>query len=99
LLFEELTMLTYEDCLALCGLTEDEIEAIAEHEQVPEMIVMEMAAYLIKTDTGERYIKRMILDDIEHAKATGNTEHAGKLERVLLHFIASHPKCRDRKIA
>lgn len=92
-------MLTYEDCLALCGLTEDEIAAIAEHEQVPDIIAMEMAAYLVKTDTGERYIKRIILDDIEHAKATNNFEHAARLEKVLLHFIATHPRVRERKTA
>ena len=30
-------MLTYEDCLELSDLTEEEIEAISEHEHLPEM--------------------------------------------------------------
>jgi len=30
-------MITLEDCIALCGLTEEEVLAIAEHEHVPEM--------------------------------------------------------------
>ena len=34
-------MLTREDCLALCELTEGEVEAIAEHEHVPEMIAID----------------------------------------------------------
>jgi hypothetical protein len=27
-------MLTFEDCLELCELTEDEVDAIAQHEQL-----------------------------------------------------------------
>ncbi len=30
-------MLTFDDCLALCELTEEEIDAIAEHEHLPEI--------------------------------------------------------------
>jgi len=37
-----MTMLTREDCLALCELSEDEVAAIAEHEHVPEIVAMEM---------------------------------------------------------
>ena len=30
-------MISLEDCIALCGLTEQEVMAIAEHEHVPEI--------------------------------------------------------------
>ena len=30
-------MITLEDCLAFCGLTEEEVLAIAEHEHMPEI--------------------------------------------------------------
>ena len=30
-------MITLEDCIALCGLTEEEVLAIAEHEHLPEI--------------------------------------------------------------
>ena len=39
-------MLTIQDCIALCDLTEDEVEAIAEHEHIPEMLAAELGAYL-----------------------------------------------------
>jgi hypothetical protein len=29
-------MITIEDCIALCGLTREEIDAVAEHEHLPE---------------------------------------------------------------
>ena len=37
-------MLTFEDCLALCELTEDEIDAIAEHEQISQRLRSSSAA-------------------------------------------------------
>ena len=30
-------MITLEDCTALCGLKEEEVRAIAEHEHVPDI--------------------------------------------------------------
>ena len=49
-------MLTREDCLALCELTEAEVAAIAEHEHVPAVIAMEMGQYLYHTPEGEARI-------------------------------------------
>ncbi|PCH83201.1 MAG: hypothetical protein COB89_07015 [Piscirickettsiaceae bacterium] len=84
-------MLTYEDCVDLSGLTEEEIDAIAEHEHVPGILALELGHYLLKTDDGVPAIKRIILDDIDAAKAAGNFEHASKLKAVLHHFISTHP--------
>jgi hypothetical protein len=33
-------MITLEDCVALCGLTEEEVFAIAEHEHMPEIATL-----------------------------------------------------------
>ena len=83
-------MLTIEDCVALCGLTEEEVEAIAEHEHLPRMLATEMAAYLVETPTGERRIRRMIREDIEIASTRGDHVHAAKLKLVLKHFVEEH---------
>ncbi len=85
-------MLTFEDCLGLCDLSEEEIRAIAEHEHLPEITALEYGEYLIHTAEGERKIKSMILDDIEHSKKQGNIKHAKFLESVLMHFLLTHPK-------
>lgn len=82
-------MLTWEDCLALSCFSEDVIDAIAEHEHVPEMVALELAEYLVHTDDGVPRLKRMILDDIAAADARGNTEHAKRLRLALHHFVAS----------
>jgi S-ribosylhomocysteine lyase LuxS involved in autoinducer biosynthesis len=85
-------MLTLQDCIELSELTEDEILAIAEHEHIPEMAAVEMGNYLVHTAQGERRIKRMILDDIQHARDHGNLRHAATLKLALRQFVSTHPK-------
>ncbi len=87
-------MLTFEDCMALCGLTEDEVAAIAEHEHIPEITALELGDYLVQTENGEFLIKQMILDDIEESRAHGNIQHAEMLESVLKQFVLSHPNAQ-----
>lgn len=83
-------MLTFEDCLALADLTEEEILAIAEHENLPETAALELGHYLIHTPGGETRIRRMIIDDIERARRCGNFRHSAELKWVLQHFCAQH---------
>jgi hypothetical protein len=85
-------MLTYEDCVGLSDLTEDEIEAIAEHEHIPEIVAAEFGSYLVHTDDGVPKIRRIILDDIELAERRGDAEHAMTLKLVLKHFVDTHPQ-------
>ena len=85
-------MLTIQDCIELSDLTEEEILAIAEHEHVPEMVAVELGNYLVHTASGEKKIKRMIADDIAHAKETGNVKHGAVLKTVLKHYVEHHGK-------
>ena len=79
-------MLTYDDCLALCGLTEEEVAAIAEHDHVPYMAAVEIGAYIIAQPDGEYRMRRIVLEDIARAEATGHLEHARELRRLMAHF-------------
>lgn len=89
-------MLSIEDCIALCGLTEDEVMAIAEHERIPAAAAAEMGNYLSATPAGELCIKSMIRDDILRAAATGNRERELALRLVLRDFVLGHPACDER---
>ena len=89
-------MLTLEDCLGLCGLTEDEVLAIAEHEHIPEMAATELGSYLLRTPEGELCIKAMIRDDIEAAKARHERERVLVLKALLRNFVLQHPRCEER---
>ena len=85
-------MLTYEDCLGLCDLSEDEIRAIAEHEHLAEIAALELGQYLIHAPDGDLKIRRMILDDIAAAEARGDFAHALALKATMKHFIETHPR-------
>ena len=84
-------MLTYQDCLGMCELTEDEIRAIAEHEHLPELVALELGQYLAQTPDGQRSIRRMILDDIEAAEAAGDADKTLRLKAAMKHFVDTHP--------
>ncbi len=84
-------MLTYEDCVKLSDLTEEEIEAIAEHEHLPEMAALEMGNYLVNTPDGVPMLKAVILEDIDEARRRGHEEKALKLKLVLKRFVDTHP--------
>jgi hypothetical protein len=85
-------MLTYEDCVGLSDLTEEEVEAIAEHEHIPEIVAAELGSYLVHTEGGVPKIRRIILEDIEMAEQKGDTKHAVTLKLVLKHFVDTHPQ-------
>lgn len=84
-------MLTYEDCVELSDLTAEEIEAIAQHEHLPEMAALELGSYLVHTPEGIPMIKRIILDDIETARKHGHPEKVLQLKLVLKRFVDTHP--------
>ena len=85
-------MLTYEDCLGFCDLTEEEIEAIAEHEHIPTIVALELGQYLVQSEDGVRRVKRMILDDIEVAREHGKKDRYLLLRATLKHFVDTHPE-------
>jgi len=87
-------MLTLQDCIALSGLTEEEVDAIAEHEHVPEVVAAEIASYLVHAPDGLPVVRRVILDDLRVALEGGDAARAGRLRHVLRGFLAHHPACR-----
>ncbi len=91
-IMEDVKMLTYEDCVGLCGLTVEEVEAIAEHDHIPNIVATELGAYLVNTEGGLQKIRRIILDDIEHAREREDIKHTAKLKSVLKHFVDNHPE-------
>ncbi|MDX1375611.1 MAG: hypothetical protein R3357_08625 [Burkholderiales bacterium] len=90
-------MLSLEDCIALCGLTEEEVLAIAEHEHIPEIAAAELGHYLVRSPDGELCIKAMIRDDIAAAEARGDRARELTLKMVVRNFVVQHPRCDERQ--
>jgi hypothetical protein len=89
-------MLSLEDCLALCELSEEEVLAIAHHEHLPEIAAAELGNYLVHTPEGEMRIKTIIRDDIAEACACGDRLRELALKLMLRNFVLQHPRCEER---
>ena len=75
-------MITLEDCIAFCGLTEEEVLAIAEHEHMPEAAACALAEYLLNQEHGPDKIRDMIVDE-----CAGGADARGRQARA-------HPPAR-----
>ena len=87
-------MISLEDCIALCGLTEEEVLAIAEHEHMPEIAAAALAQYLLNQSHGPERIREMIVDDVRAAQGRGDQQHVQTLLHVLHHYLREHPEAR-----
>ncbi|MFZ2099950.1 MAG: hypothetical protein WAU86_05250 [Oricola sp.] len=85
-------MISLEDCLGFCDLTEEEILAIAEHEHMPEIVAVAYGQYLAHAERGAEEICRMIVDDIREAQRKNDRDHVLMLLHVLHHFLKTHPE-------
>lgn len=90
-------MITLEDCVAFCGLTEEEVLAIAEHERLPEIAAAALASYLVHQEHGLEKVRDMIVEDIRTARERGDKEHVLGLLHVLHHFLRTHPNIRPEQ--
>lgn len=89
-------MLSLEDCIGLCGLGEEGVLAIAEHENIPEIAAAELASCLVQTHEGERRIKAIIREDIRRARLRGDRRRELALKLLLRDFVLQHPCCEER---
>jgi len=87
-------MLSLEDCVALCGLTDDEVQLVADHEHVPTIVAAELASELMKSRRGIYRLKGMMLDELERAKLTNHGDRARQIDDVYLAFNARFPTSR-----
>ncbi len=85
-------MISIEDCIAMCGLTREEVDAIAEHEHIDEIDATALANHLMDREGGPQKIREMIHDDIRAALTHGNKDHARDLLMALRHFMHAHPE-------
>lgn len=85
-------MLTFEDCVEVGELTTEEVDAIAVHEHLPELVACEMGVALLRKPGGVQTIRRFIEEDIVVAQRHHNPVKVAYLRHVLDHFNATHPE-------
>lgn len=87
-------MISAVDICGFCGLDPDQIDAIAEHEHIPEVAAAALAAYLIHQAHGLEHVRDMIVDDIKAALKQGRRRHATELVMALRHLFEQFPEVR-----
>lgn len=83
-------MISRDDIIDMCGLDEQEVEALCEHEHIPEAAAAAFGAWLLTRPEGAKQIAEMIRDDIRHAWSEGDRAHAKALCAALHHFVDTH---------
>ncbi|MBI2312766.1 MAG: hypothetical protein HYU77_09720 [Betaproteobacteria bacterium] len=84
-------MLTLQDCVDFSGLSPEEIQVIAEHEHVPEIVAAELGQTLLSRPRGLYTLRCFIQDNLAQAVAAGQREKELRLREVLARFNAAHP--------
>ncbi len=84
-------MISKDDILDMCDLDRDEIEAIAEHEHIPDVAAAALGDYLVHQAHGAETVRDMIVDDIRSAIDRRDGAHATTLYMALRHFLTEHP--------
>ncbi len=87
-------MITLEECVEMCGLTQKELDAIVEHEHIPDIAAAALADYLLHLPKGPAILTGMIRDDLRAAIQRGDKAHAKTLLHALRHFMHEHPAAR-----
>lgn len=84
-------MLTLQDCLDMCGLPPDVVDAIAEHEHLPSILAAELGECLCSSASGRALIHRFILDGIADAMRRRDGYRLTRMEAALHQFRRAHP--------
>lgn len=83
-------MLSYKDCLDYIGLTEEEVQEVAHHEQIPIICALEECGFLLQTPIGLYYIKNILIDNIEEARRNQNKERECCCMEIFINFLEKH---------
>jgi hypothetical protein len=92
-------MISLEDCIAMCGLDEDEVAAIVEHEHVPPVEACAIASDLMHRPEGPALVRAILVDDMRAARERGDMHHAATLLATLRRFMHEHPEAAVEPIS
>ena len=87
-------MLTLRDCLDMCDLTPEVVDAIAERERLPAILAAQLGCCLSCTPDGCRQIDHLLRESIATAARQRDFRRCASLQSALDQFRAAHPTGR-----
>ena len=88
-------MLSWRDCLDMAGVTEEEVNVIAEHEGLPSMVALELGYHLLATPEGMRKLREFLEDDIAAAQGKDDCGKCIGFSQALTKFMENHPEAQE----
>lgn len=79
-------MLSVDQCVDFCGLTEEEVELLARDQRLPTMIAAQLGCELLKTPAGRARLGYILRHCADCAVACGDLEDAALCFRTYILF-------------
>jgi hypothetical protein len=103
-LLTEVSMISLADLIGFCDLTPDEVQAIAEHENIAETTAVMLGCHLLQSERGceqirDMLVDNMLVDNMRAAVRQRNVPRARHLVATLRHFLHEHPGAAFRQAA
>ncbi|NJD25611.1 MAG: hypothetical protein FIB06_09430 [Betaproteobacteria bacterium] len=84
-------MLSLKDCIDMCDLTEEEVAAIAETENLPTIVAAQVGCTLLRSEGGVEYLRCVLRLRAERAVASGDLPTAAMRFRAYEEFTTRCP--------
>jgi hypothetical protein len=84
-------VLTYEDCIRFNDLSDEEVEVLADHEHMPDMVACELATCLHTSQQGLKTLRRCMEEDLIVATRAHKRGRMVTIGRALSRFDQEHP--------
>ena len=79
-------MLSLKDCIDMCGLTEDEVAAIAEEANLPPIVAVLVGSNLLRSEAGLDYLREVLRNRAQNAVDRDEPEVAARHRRTYDNF-------------
>lgn len=83
-------MLSLNDCIHFSELTPAEVDALAEHEHIDDILACELGRKLVSSPSGCRQLLKYLAEDIENAENHQDAARSYHLHKVINEFAEQH---------
>ena len=83
-------MLSIQDCLDYCDLTDEEVALLAHHEHLPYPTAIQLACGLVQTDEGTQTMCCILKDCVCEAEISGERAAKATARHALKQFAQAH---------
>ena len=83
-------MISYIDCEGMCGLTDKEVEAIANGAHISPIEACALAEHEADTPKGCRHLLSCMQTYLEYVEAHDDARRSHEVHDAMNHFVASH---------